>query len=253
MHPWWVDPDIAGDPRRLLLTPRLALTHRTGFPNWRYETGGKLIFRNDPGGTVGYSGEGFEYLARYAQRRTGTDFERLAEELVFQPARMRETSYTRRAWFAGRIAVPTDGSGKALDPAIADRLIASDELYTTSADYGRFLVSVAAGRKLDREIRRDRERLQVSTLKPPCPGKPGCADEAGWGLGWDVAAFGADRVLWHTGADRGEFTFAYIIPRTGEGAVILTNSAVGYKMVLPILERIGTHPRFLAFLKAQAE
>ena len=31
----WVDPDIAEDPRRKLLTPRLALSHQTGFQNWR--------------------------------------------------------------------------------------------------------------------------------------------------------------------------------------------------------------------------
>jgi CubicO group peptidase (beta-lactamase class C family) len=253
MSRWWVDSDIAADPRHERLTPRLALTHRTGFPNWRYETGGKLAFKNDPGGIVGYSGEGFEYLAHYAERRTGTPFERLAEELVLGPAGMRSTAYTRRSWFDGRIAVPTDETGKPLEPSIRDHYLASDDLYTTAGDYGRFLATVATGQGLGRAGAAERERIQVSTLKAPCPGGVGCPDSAGFGLGWEVVVFGPDHILMHTGADLGEFTFAYIIPRTGEGAVILTNSAVGYKVVIPILKAIGTQSRFLAYLRAQAD
>ena len=254
MSPYWVDPDIVGDPRHSRLTPRLALTHRTGFPNWRYETGNRLVFRNDPGTIVGYSGEGFEYLARFAERRTGTPFERLAEELVLQPAGMASTAFTRRDWFAGRVATPHDGEGRPLEPSIADTYFASDEVHTTASDYARFLAGVAAHQGLSEAVARDRERVQVSTREQLCAGARAatCPDEAGWGLGWDLAVFGEERVLWHTGGDRGEFTFAYVIPATGEGAVILTNSAVGYKVVLPFLERMRASPRFLGFLRAQA-
>lgn len=66
MYLYWTDPDIANDERRKLLTPRLVLSHRTGFPNWRRETGGRLAFIRTPGTAYGYSGEGFEYVARFA-------------------------------------------------------------------------------------------------------------------------------------------------------------------------------------------
>ena len=39
MSAYWVDPDVANDPRHERLTPRIALSHRTGFKNWRYQTG----------------------------------------------------------------------------------------------------------------------------------------------------------------------------------------------------------------------
>lgn len=252
MSSWWADPDIATDPRRLELTARLALTHRTGFPNWRRETAGTLTFRNTPGQTVGYSGEGFEYLARYAERRSRTSFEDLARELVFRPARMTATSFTSKPWFDGRIALPTDAEGHSLTPSIGQSFTASDDLYTTAGDCGRFLAGVAAHVGLQPAAAAERERVQVSTLRAPCPGPTWCPDAAGWGLGWDVVVFGDDRILWHTGADRGEFCFAYVIPRSGEGAVILTNSAVGYKMVIPILEQLGAHEKFLAYLRALA-
>src|SRR5690606_29398864 len=45
----WIDPDLAADPRHRLLTPRLSLSHRSGLPNWRYETDGVLRFLREPG------------------------------------------------------------------------------------------------------------------------------------------------------------------------------------------------------------
>lgn len=36
MSRYWVDPDVFADPRHKLLTPEIALSHRTGFRNWRY-------------------------------------------------------------------------------------------------------------------------------------------------------------------------------------------------------------------------
>jgi CubicO group peptidase (beta-lactamase class C family) len=254
MHPWWIDPDLAADPRHRLLTPRISLTHRTGFANWRFLTEGKLRFDHEPGTRVGYSGEGFEYMARYAERRTGTPFERLAERYVFRPAGMRETSYTHRPWFEARLARPTDSEGRWLEVERRTSYVASDEVHTTVLDYARFLISAARRQGLSDAVAADRERLQVSIRERQCPPErePVCPDEVGWGLGWDLAAFGDDRILWHTGADRGEWTFAYVIPRTGEGLVILTNNQAGYRAVLPLLEQVGTHPRFLAYLRALA-
>lgn len=47
MESYWSDPDLKDDPRRKRLTPRMALSHQTGFPNWRNpETG--LAFDRDP-------------------------------------------------------------------------------------------------------------------------------------------------------------------------------------------------------------
>ena len=52
-------PDIAHDPRHAKLTPRIALSHQTGFPNWRPRCAprsrcapnGQLAFLFDPGVT----------------------------------------------------------------------------------------------------------------------------------------------------------------------------------------------------------
>jgi CubicO group peptidase (beta-lactamase class C family) len=49
-----------------LITARMILFHASGFPNWRKDENLKntLYFESKPGTVYGYSGEGFQYLAR---------------------------------------------------------------------------------------------------------------------------------------------------------------------------------------------
>ena len=106
MSPFWLDPDIKDDPWSKLLTPRLCLSHQTGFANWRRMTGGVLKIRWEPGTQTGYSGEGYNYVGRFVENKMAKPFDALAQEIVFDPIGMKETSYTEKAWYAGRLAVP---------------------------------------------------------------------------------------------------------------------------------------------------
>ncbi len=47
------------------------------------------------------------------------------------------------------------------------------------------------------------------------------------------------------------FTFAAIDRASGDGIVILTNSDNGWRVILPILERTGSDPKLIAFLRGQ--
>lgn len=68
IYPYWIDPDIKDNPWNKLLTPRLCLSHQTGFANWRRMTNNTLTFKFQPGTQSSYSGEGYFYAARL--RRT---------------------------------------------------------------------------------------------------------------------------------------------------------------------------------------
>jgi CubicO group peptidase (beta-lactamase class C family) len=240
MDRFWVDPDLENDDRHKLLTPRLALSHQTGFPNWRYQTSQVLKFLRKPGESFGYSGEGYEYVARFAARKTGEDFERLAQALVFEPTGMSNTAYTKRAWFEGRIALPTESDGRYLEPKIGRTYSAADDLYTTIGDYTRFVVSVMNRESLDQGIARQRETIQVTRPNPFHPSKcEFCPDEMGMGLGWEVFRFKKDIYLMHTGSDAGTYALGYFSPTLRSGLVIFTNSSRGERVVLPILDRFG--------------
>jgi CubicO group peptidase (beta-lactamase class C family) len=251
MSKFWVDPDLAGDPRAERLTPRIALSHRTGFPNWR---SGKLAFEREPGSGFGYSGEGYEYVARFVEKKTGTSFENLAQKLVFEPAGMRETAYTQRAWFDGHMALPFDDDGKALPPQIAKKAVASDDVWSTPRDYARFVIALMETQGVTPALAAERARVQTdrkAQLCPP-PRDAGCAEEVGFGLGWESFKIDGRRWLMHTGMDDGTFTLGYFSPDTGDGTLYFTNSRNGAQAVLPILDTIGKDAPFVAFLRKLA-
>jgi len=78
--------DIEQDERYKKITARHVLTHRTGFPNWRYmNNDGKLDIKFEPGTKYGYSGEGFEYLKKVVEKVTGKKVEQVLEEEVINP------------------------------------------------------------------------------------------------------------------------------------------------------------------------
>ena len=251
MAPRYADPDVVEDPRHLRLTPRLALSHRTGFPNWRRETGGRLAFVRDPGTAFGYSGEGFEYLARFIEKATHTPFDRLERDLVFRPAGMRESASTRQPWFEGRIAVPHDGQGHALEPSFADRWMASDLVYSTAGDYARFLAALMRRDAVGDALATERMRIHTDRRADLCVSArvTHCPDEVGIGLGWETYRFGKAHVLMHTGKDEGVFTLGAFSPERRRGVVILTNGDNGARMVLPILDAIGADRDFTDFLR----
>ncbi|MQR02593.1 serine hydrolase domain-containing protein [Glaciimonas soli] len=252
MYSYWTDPDIANDERRKLLTPRLALSHRTGFPNWRDKKDG-LKFVNEPGTVWGYSGEGYQYVARFAEKKTDKSFEELAQTYLFDPARMKSTSYIGKPWFEGRIAIPTSAAGEPLKPEIGTHYNAADLVYTTARDYAVFMVAVLKNRSLSSIIAKERNRIQVSMMQQTCQGAKAesCPHETGYGLGWQILDFKDETLMMHTGKDDGIFTFAYLNRTTGDGAVIFTNGEDGYKIILPILERLHTSPMYIRFLQGQ--
>jgi CubicO group peptidase (beta-lactamase class C family) len=255
MHPVWTDPDVASDERHKLLTPRIALSHQTGFPNWRWMAKDKrLAFGHAPGRGVGYSGEGYEYFARFAEKKTGEPFQTLAEKLVFAPAGIKDTSFTERPWFKGRLARPTNQEGKPIKPTIRSTFLASDDIHTTATDYARFMISVMNRKGLTPELIAERERVQADTRPIHCTGtaEASCPYELGFGLGWEVHKYPGRTILWHTGADNGEFAVAFLNPDTRNGSVILTSSRRGMEVIIDIMERLETDPVFLRAMKAQA-
>ncbi|HEX7027472.1 MAG TPA: serine hydrolase domain-containing protein, partial [Gammaproteobacteria bacterium] len=256
MYRHWIDPDIRDDPRHRLLAPRMSLLHQTGFPNWRYQTEGKLRFLRDPLAEPGYSGEGYEYAARFVQEKLGRRFDRLAQELVFNPVGMRNTSYIGRDWFADRIAVPQGPEGEFGRPAIRDSWVASDDLYTTAADYGRFVACVLRGEGLSEDLAARRFTITDDQHGEMCAALSLAADlcpaRMGYALGWIGFEYPDDTIMMHTGKDWGEQTLAFFSLRRRLGVVVLTNGANGMRVAAKVAALLFEHPGFNAFLAAEA-
>ena len=101
--------DLADDVRWQALTPRIILTHTTGFANFRWlETDKKLQFHYDPGSRYGYSAEGFYILQLILEQGLGLDVGKEMQARVFDRFGMTNTSMSWRENFATNLA---DGYG----------------------------------------------------------------------------------------------------------------------------------------------
>jgi CubicO group peptidase (beta-lactamase class C family) len=254
MSAYWIDPDISDNPWHELLTPEIALRHRTGFPNWRYQTNNILTFKFEPGTRTSYSGESYDYVARFAEKKTGTAFETLAGELVFSPAGMAETTFTKKGWTAGRLALPKKQDGTIGEAHLVEAWSAADNVHTTPAQYARFIIEVMNNKGVTAEIASERFEIVDDLMSEGCPVSPeNCPVSVGMGLGWQIFQYQHDTVIMHGGSDQGERTIGYFVPERGAGVVIFTNGANGAKVISKVSALLFEHPQFNAFLEFQAQ
>jgi|KBSMisStandDraft_5_1062788.scaffolds.fasta_scaffold04498_7 CubicO group peptidase (beta-lactamase class C family) len=223
ISPFWIDPDIKENPWTQLLTPRICLSHQTGFTNWRYQTKGVLTFQWEPGTKTGYSGEGFDYVARFAEKKTGQPWETLAQHYVFDEIGMRDTSYTPRDWWTGRQAKPVEAGDRT-------KWSAADLLRTTVNDYAKFIISVMRNEHVSPEIARQRLTMlrnnatpeMVASVCKDTPDAERCSAAAGFGLSWQVLQLNDEMILDHSGSDPDVKTLALFLPARKSGIVIFT-------------------------------
>jgi CubicO group peptidase (beta-lactamase class C family) len=256
MSAHWIDPDLREDPRHAGLTPLIALTHRTGFENWR-PNDGPLKFNWDPGSRTGYSGEGFNYLGRFAEKKLGRPFEDLARETVFRPLGMRDSHYSGAAALADRVATVQGPDGSRRLPDAPPRWSGADDLHISVSDYARFVAAVMKDRGLDPAVAARRGKVfenMVSMACPPAKIAPElCPKSVAFGLGWVVFDNGRETVMMHGGGDWGERTLAFFVPKRRLGMVVFTSGANGQKVIRDAVAMLYPHnPEFNAFLAMQA-
>lgn len=228
---YWVDPDVANDPRHLRLTTRHVLTHQTGFDNWRWmNKSHTLAFNFDPGTNYNYSGEGFEYLRRAMEHKFKMSMDRLADSLLFRPLNMNDT---RLVWDdnidTSRFAVPHDIFqnilSRSLNESMNKKANAADLLKTTIEDYCKFCTTVMNGTWLTENVFNEMVRPQVERPK------------YSYGLGWAILKdlSNGEYALLHTGHDDGIQTIVILLPKSKRGLVVFTNGENGnevYKKVI---------------------
>jgi CubicO group peptidase (beta-lactamase class C family) len=231
LYKFWIDPDIKEDKRYKKLTPRLVLSHQTGFPNWRYMTEtNKLAFQFDPGTKYQYSGEGFEYLRKAIETKLGKSIEELTNELLFSPLQMTDT----RFWWdnkmdESRYAQNFDADGNILPTTKYYEANAAANLLTTVENYGKFLAYVINGAELSENLFQEMQNHQVE-LKV----------NNYFGLGWEILTDFSNNefALLHTGKDPGVSTLAIIFPKSKNGYLIFLNGDNGDKIYEYLLTKM---------------
>lgn len=215
LHHFWTDPYVANDPLSKTLTTRHVLNQQSGFPNWRWELESKkLAFIHPPGTQYGYSGEGFEYLRRALEKKFKTSFEALVDETLLTPLGMSDSRLTWNDDMLHRFAIPHNAEGVALAPDKNNRPNAADLFKTTVPDLAKFLISVLRQEGLTKDV-------AAQMVAPVTKTKAGRYVA----LGWFVYDLGdGEYALSHGGDDAGAHSICFLLPKTGDGLIIFTNS-----------------------------
>ncbi len=235
---------------RRLITARMALSHTTGLPNWRKgdeERDGPLPVLFRPGSRFGYSGEGIFLLQRVVEQVTGEPLESFARRTLFGPMGLRQTSYVHTPEVGKSLASGHKADGTFLERSRYVHANAAYSLYTTAAEYARFLVEIL---EVDRSAPHSLSRRSIEAMlghqvaldsREPVE-RPGKARGRAvfWGLGWGVNTTEEGDIAHHGGSNRTGFRcFSQLSPARGTGIVILTNGLSGGELWTRLIAAIG--------------
>ena len=224
--------DLRGDDRAGKITARMVLSHTSGLPNWRFMLADeKLAILFEPGTKYSYSGEGYVLLQMVVEEITGIKLEDLAEQIVFGPIGMTNTSFVWNDEYEENYAEPHSETGK--KKKLPRRLVAdaAGGMQTTAADYAAFVVEVMQrARDGDPVVERMiRPQIPVSSQAVQSPRQHDESDlettaAVSWSLGWGSFESKSGKAIFHTGNNPGYINYSIAFLDAGSGIVMLSNS-----------------------------
>lgn len=153
---------LQSDPRWRKLTPRILLTHSSGFANFGFlEPDGKLRIHFDPGSRFAYSGDGFILLQFALEHGLGLDVGKEMQRRLFDRLGMRRTSMIWRPDFAANLADGWTTAGTVEPHDERSHVRAAGSMDTTIADFARFAAALVSGDGLSRAARAEMVRPQL--------------------------------------------------------------------------------------------
>lgn len=224
------DPEVASKTRPESLTIRMLLSHTGGLPN---SNNGHVKLGTVPGTQWEYSGVGFQLLQKAVETTTGKLLNQLAKRFVFDPLKMGRSSFIFTPQSDSNMATGTAQDGTPMEPKFMPDAYAAYSLVSTAEDYGKFLATVLSDARMLDQITHS-----TTTVSEELNFR--------WGLGWGVERRGSERLIWQWGNNNGYRAFVMGSMQTGDGFVMLTNSANGLPMAKPLAEHLlpGGHPIF---------
>ncbi len=242
-------PFLEGDPRLNLITPRLVLSHQSGFQNWRTpEEPLKINFT--PGTDFLYSGEGYHYLQSAVTQLTGkvnpnecgsyeaglkvcaTDIGEFMIKNVLIPHQMTSSGYVWNDLLGKNEAMPHNSNGEpqqksrftAIDMA---RYASAGGLTTTARDFSKFIIGLFTPKendpyRLNKKSLEEMFRLQVKLREDQK-----IDGASSWALGWAVQERETGNIILHSGGQSGFRSLVMVDIKRKSGFVMLTNGDSG--------------------------
>ena len=178
----------------------------------------------DIGAQFEYSNLGAGLLGHVLSLRAGMSYEALVTKRILEPLQMKDTVITLRPDLRSRLAPGHDSAGSLVANWDLPTLAGAGALRSTMNDMLKFLGANLAGTGPLAAVLRPTHESRRSLGTP----------DGSIGLGWLLRrGFGAE-IVWHNGGTGGYHSFIGFDPRTGDGVVVLHNSAAS-------IDDIGFH------------
>ena len=242
--PWQ---DLRGDERWRALTPRLLLSHRSGFGNFAFlEPDGKLRIHFDPGSRYAYSGEGLILLQFVLEQgRLKLDLGQEMQRRVFDRFGMTMTGMKWRADFALNLADGVTQARRWVPHDPRSRVRAAGSMDTTIDDFARFAAGLVRGDGLSAKSRAEMTRPQAPittasqfpTLQPELPATQRRADLAA-GIGVVVFDGPQGRGFFKGGHDDQTGNTMVCLERRRACVVLLSNDVMAERLYPAIVRRV---------------
>jgi len=220
------------------ITARHVLSHSSGLPHG--ESGRPFPIFFAPGTKYKYSAAGFYFLQLVVERLKGEKLETIMKKYALDPLGMKNSSMIWKEEYEKTSANGHNYFGKPEDFRKRTRAHSAATLYTTAAEYARFVCAVLNGAGIKQETLKNMLTPQIDVDK-----------EKGltWSLGFGIQEDGNGPAFWQWG-DYGIFR-NYIIayPQQKIAVVYLTNSYHGLGICPDLVSRsIGGQALGNAFL-----
>jgi len=248
--------------RQQKVTLRLLLTHQAGLPATNFpqkENAGDpnllqvlkgespamnkpAVVECVPGTKWQYSNIGYVVVQQILEDAIGKPFSQIARETVFEPLGMKSSTfiYPLDQKLQANEAWPHDAEGILREPGMCPTALAHGGLMTTPSDLALFTIELMRAynglseRLLSKEMAR-RMFTKVLDLDPAMFGIP-----LGEGLGVFLNGEEDNLVFAHPGSNSpGMNCWLFGYPRTGRGAVIMTNGAGGELLAMEIISAVS--------------
>ena len=196
--------DLRDDERWRKLTPRILLTHSSGFRNFSWdEPDQKLRINFEPGSRYAYSGEGIILLQFALEQGLGLKLGDEMQRRVFDRFGMANTSMMWRADFARNLADGWKADGKVEPHDERSKVRAAGSMDTSIADFAKFAAGFMRGEGLKPATRAEmlKAQLPITTRSQ----FPVMAPEAPPAKRWNALAAGLGVVTFTGPQGRGFF------------------------------------------------
>ena len=236
--------DLKTDTLYHKITARMCLTHTCGFPNWRWiEPDQKLRVLFEPGHHYSYSGEGLVYLQVVLEKITGKSLESMAQEKIFIPLGMKNTSYRWQDRFESDFAFGHNINGETYQKDTDNEPRSASTMETTPKDLTLFLEGALQKKIISNtsweELMKTQVRIKTTAqFGPLSQVETSLYDNIGlgYGLGWGVLNTPFGRGIFKEGHGDGFQHYCILFPESGKGIMILTNSDNGESIFKELLE-----------------